>query len=251
MSKDIDILNHPDKEDIISKLISGISAKDIHEELKSKYTLAKTKKFVLSENSLENFKNTNITLYQDLKADTAKLKILENTPKEEINIDHEIELSVKNNPTYRQKLEEMINTEVDIKLHAKKLLARLEMRVDQICESIQDDPTNIGKKDYVLIQYINTLTSAIEKADKVINHAPDQIIQHNITLQAVDQHIAIFQEAIREVLAELDYSVSLKFYDILNEKLKKLKPENRQDTYNYENRLADAQIISEKLLLAK
>ena len=57
------ILDHPDLEEIISKLLIGISSKDIHSWLKSKYTNVSESKFVISEKALISFQDNYLDLY--------------------------------------------------------------------------------------------------------------------------------------------------------------------------------------------
>ena len=58
------IKNHPDLEEIISKLIIGISVKDINEWLKAKYTLVSESKFILSEKTIKSFQDNYLDIYK-------------------------------------------------------------------------------------------------------------------------------------------------------------------------------------------
>ena len=51
------ILDHPDRDEIISKLVIGISSNDIHDWLQAKYTNVNEAKFVLSEKLIKSFEH--------------------------------------------------------------------------------------------------------------------------------------------------------------------------------------------------
>ena len=58
------ILDHPDKDEIISKLVIGQSSKDVHDWLESKYTNVSEAKFVVSEKSLTSFQSNYLDIYK-------------------------------------------------------------------------------------------------------------------------------------------------------------------------------------------
>ena len=51
------ILEHPDRDEIISKLVIGIPPKDIYEFLSVKYTNVSEQKFVIAEKSIKSFQD--------------------------------------------------------------------------------------------------------------------------------------------------------------------------------------------------
>ena len=83
------ILDHPDLEEIISKLLIGISSKDIHSWLKSKYTNVSESKFVISEKALTSFQDNYLDLYNHIKNDLLK------TQQSNLSLSAQAELSVK------------------------------------------------------------------------------------------------------------------------------------------------------------
>lgn len=235
------ILDHIDKEEIISKLIIGISSKEIHQWLKAKYKNPAEGKFVLSESSIKSFQDNYLDLYTHIKEDILKTKqniIL--SPEEQI------ELSVKNNKTYKEKMLELAGKEVDIKTMITNMIIAIETRAAQVFDTIQEDPRNM-RSDRVLIEWFDVLGSTLEKYHKLINNAPDQIVQHNVTVQMVDQHISVFYDVIKEVLAQMDVETSLYFMEVFNEKMSKLKAKADKNNLNTELRLTEAKILSETI----
>lgn len=234
------ILNHIDKEEIISKLILGVSAKDISEWLEAKYTNASERKYVLSEKMIKNFQDNYLDLYTHIKEDLLKSKQnLQLSPEEQI------ELSVKNNKAYKEKMLELAGKEIDIKTMITNMILAIETRAAQVFDAIQEDPRNT-RTDRILIEWFDTLGNILEKYHKLVNGAPDQIIQHNVKLQVVDQHVNVFYDVIKEVLSQIDVETSLYFMEVFNEKISKLKAPDK-DISNPELRLAEAKILNESI----
>jgi hypothetical protein len=214
------ILNHLDRDEIISKIAADISADDIHEWLSAKYSLGAEKQYVLSVQALKSFRENYFDFYQTLKSDVAMVKSA--APSEQLDA------IVKNSPAYMDALKGLVNHEVDLKLTISRLCVAIETRMGQIYDLIQEeysnDPRSINTKiDYVLIQYVNAISPLLEKANKIINEAPDQIIQHNVSVQHIDQTVGVFYEAIRETLSEMNLEFSMIFMESFSEKLKRIQ----------------------------
>lgn len=218
------ILHHIDREEIISKLAADNTPEDIHYWLEAKYSLASESKLVISVKTLKAFKDNYLDFYKTLKEDFGQVKtaLANNT-----SID-DLDLAVKSSPVYKDAMMTALSQEINLKETIARLCVAVETRLAQIYDIIQEeaqyDPRNINTKlDRVLQGYIEIFTPLLEKANKIINEAPDQVVQHNITVQHIDQHIAIFYEAIRQTLAQMDMPSSMLFMELFNEKLNALK----------------------------
>lgn len=237
------LISHPDKDEVISKLIIGISVKDIHDWLKAKYTNVSETKFVLSEKLIKSFQDNYLDIYTMLKEDIAKTKQAVNT-----NTEENLQLAVKENSAYRSAMVKMATNEMDAKSMIKNLCINVETRLSQIFDVIQQDPNNINPRiDRLLTEYVDKFGSIIEKYYKYVEQAPDQIIQHNITLQAVDQHISVFHEVIREVLSQMDLESAMYFMEVFNEKMSKLKPPSEAPQLTSEAKLAEVKVLNEEI----
>lgn len=237
----IKILEHPDKDEIISKLVSNIPIADIHEWLEAKYSGVGEQKFVLSDKVISAFQKDYLDIYNIIRDDLAKTKTPALTPEEQLV------LEVQGNPAYNKALNRYINNEVDIKIMIKRVVAAIETRAEQIFDLIQEDPRNI-KMDRTLIEWFNTLSTLMEKYDMIQTGPVDQInIQNNINIQVVDEHINVIYNIIKEVLSKLDYDTSLLFIDMFNEEMKKLKAKAEEVQIPVETRLADAKVLSETI----
>lgn len=237
------IIDHPDKDEIISKLVIGQSTKDIHDWLAAKYTNVSEIKFVISEKSLKSFKENYLDIYTMVQEDLIKTKsaIANNT-------EQNLELSVKNNTAYKNVMIETANKQLDVKATIAHLAASIETRFSQVFDEIQEDPRNINTKvDRLLIDYAEVFGNLLDKCYK-FNEAPhDQIIQHNVTLQVVDQHIAVFYDVIKKILSQVDLETSMYFMEEFNKEMSKLKVPEKEAAPNIDMQLAEAKLLSETI----
>lgn len=238
------ILEHPDRDEILSKLTIGISPKDINEWLAGKYSAVSEKKFVISQANLNSFKNTYLDYHNKIvQQDLAKARSTLTQSKDDI------QLSMQDLPAYNQTIMKAAVTELDIRETIKRMCIAIETRFGQIFDEIQADPRNINTKiDRVFIEYANSLGTILEKYYK-FTEAPTEttIVNNNLTLQVVDQHISVFHEVMRKVLSQMDLQTSLYFMEVFTEEMAKLKAPVEKELTPAETRLAEAKILNETI----
>jgi hypothetical protein len=237
------ILEHPDKDEIIAKSVIGVSAKDIHEFLAAKYTNVSESKFVVSEKSLQSFQDNYLDVYNLIQEDIANSKkaVASNT-------EDQLQLAVQDNATYKSKMLELASKEIDVRQIIAKLCVAIETRLSQVFDEIQADPRNINTRvDRLLIEYADTLGNILEKYYKFTEVPANQVVQHNVTLQVVDQHISVFHDVIRDVLSQMDLQTSLYFMEVFHQKMEKLKLPEKEDTLNTDMKLAEAKLLNETI----
>ncbi len=217
------ILSHPDLDQIISRLVNGDSVRDIEAWLKSKY-IAKEKQ--ISHNNLDLFRREHLNMSGNF-IDDIRQKVNEQR-KEEISED--LKGAIKKNKTYAEKMEEFVDTQIDLKKKIYQFMNVMETRFGQLYDMTQNNPTNM-KPDRYMIEYTSKMLEMIREIKK-IEGAPDQVIQHNIAIQAIDQQVYIFQEAITQALQELPLEIASQVMDKINAKLNLLEAP-AQPTYLY------------------
>jgi len=237
------ILDHPDKDEIISKLVIGIPSKSIHDWLESKYTNINEAKFVIAEKSIKSFKDNYLDLYSIIQEDLIKTKsaLINNTQ-------DNLQLSIQNLPTYKNIILKSAEEELDIRQVIKRMVVGLETRFSQVFDEIQEDPRNINTRvDRLVIEYAEVISNLLDKCHKFTEQPANQVIQHNVTLQVVDQHISVFHDVIKEVLSQMDLETSLYFMEVFNEKMAKLKAPDKDMPISSEIRLAEAKLLNETI----
>ena len=237
------VLEHPDRDEIIAKLVLDVSPKDINEWLVSKYTNVSETKFVIAEKSIKTFKDNYLDVYSLIQEDMAKTKQAVATSTE-----NQLELAVRNNSTYRSKMLELAGKEIDVRQMVAQLCVAIETRVAQVFDEIQENPRDINTKvDRLLIDYAEVLGNILEKYYKFTESPSEISIQNNVTLQFIDQHILVLQEAVREVLSEMDLESSMLFIERIQIKMAKLKAPEKEVIPNTEIRLAEAKLLNETI----
>ena len=238
------ILEHPDRDEIISKLVIGMSPADIHDGLKAKYTNVSEAKFVLSEKILKSFLDNHLDFYNDMQSHLTSVKASLATGDTD-----QVDMIVKSNPAYHDALLKSASTELDIDTIMAKMATNVETRISQIYDEIQADPRNINTKiERVWIEYIDKLGNLLDKYHSWKEaRQPDQIVQHNVTLQVVDQHISVFHDVIKEVLSQMDLESSQYFLEVFNEKMSKLKQPTPELGPSQEVKLAEAKLLNETI----
>lgn len=237
------ILDHPDREEIIAKLVLDYSAKDIYDWLSSKYTNVSEAKFVIAERSIKVFKNNYLDVYNMIREDISATKqsIAAST-------EDELKLSIINNPTYKSKMFELAGKELDIRGMITNLCVAIETRLGQVFDEIEANPRDINSRvDRVFIEYGELLGNLLEKYYKFTEGSADITVQHNVTLQVVDQHISVLHDAIREVLSQMDLESSMLFMELINEKMSKLKAPSSEPVLNTDMKLAETKLLNETI----
>lgn len=236
------ILEHPDKDEIIAKLVIGSSPTGIHDWLKTKYTNVSEVKFVLTEKMLTSFKNTYLDFYNDIQADLSKTKSAITT-----DTTDQLELAVKGNPAYQDAMMQLASGELNVELMMAKMALAIETRIAQIYDIIQEDPRNINTKtERLWRELIETSGNLLDKYYKW-KEGNNTTITHNVTLQVVDQHISVFHDVIKEVLAQMDLETSLYFMEVFNEKMAKLKMPESSTPIPTEIKLAETKLLNETI----
>src|SRR5271165_3382635 len=108
-------LSHPDREEIISKLLAGILSADIAEWLKAKYNPITEKKFIFSDKYITSFKDEYLDFYTTMRQDLEKTK-------SDITATQQMQMEIQGTPAYHRALEKYTDSEVDVKVIIKKLV---------------------------------------------------------------------------------------------------------------------------------
>lgn len=236
------ILEHPDREEIISKLVIGQPLSDIHDWLAAKYSNVNEAKFVLSDKILKSFLDNHLDFYNDMMRDRAAVKTA-------LATGDQADLIVKNSASYHDALVKSASKQLDLDSIMFKLVTNVENRLGQIYDMVQEDPRNINTKvERLMNDMVETLGNLLDKYYKWQEaRQPDQIIQHNVTLQVVDQHITAFHDIIKEILDKMDLESSQYFLEQFHEKMSKLKPPVPELGPSQDVKLAEAKILNETI----
>src|SRR5690606_28394404 len=127
----------------------------------------------------------------------------------------------------------------DITKMMVELHTLIQARIEQFFDRIQENPS-ILKNDYALIKYFELMLNYVEKYDKIVNKSPDQIVQHNITVQVLDKYVAVLQNCIRDTLSKIDAEAAFLFMEVFTEELSKLELPEEAKALSQDKRLVEA-----------
>ena len=205
------VLKHPDKEEIISKLLNGESLKDVERWLSKKYP--RKKRLHISYMTLQKFRKEHLNLEGDVLEDIKNKRKV----RQKVEDDAEQQLIITSSNAYQEKLEEIVDTEVDVTrrlLEMEKLIAsRMEYYYNLL--SLGGDI----KDDKVFLEYINAMRNLLQDWKKYIEGFKDIRVENNINVMVVNQQVNILKESVCEVLQELDPEKIPMFIERVDEKL--------------------------------
>jgi hypothetical protein len=233
------LLNHPDRDEIISKLVTGSSPKEISQWLKLKYPGKDQVHLRLAQKLLKEFSTSPyLTDYygqfkQDLSTVAAGGKIHKGLSE-----------SIVDNRTYQERLIEIADKEIDWTKMIEGLITVCLQRVEQVFDIMQEDPRKF-KGDNYLLRYLSDITSAVERLKKLSLLPEGGLLQHNITAQAVEEQTAFLQEVIRDVLAEIDPDTAMLFLEKFHQRLSILKPPT---PVTQEEKIKEMQVLEAKIV---
>lgn len=209
------VTRHPDKEEIIKKLINGESVKSIESWLKKKYP--RSPRNHISYMSLQKFRSESLNIRGDILEDIKNRKKSD----ELLSEGAEIKAAVMNSSEYQKKISEIVSNEMDVQrklLEMEKLISsRLEFYFNMVANG-----GNI-KQDRIFLEYLNSMRSIMQDWKKYVEGFADKKIEHNLNVKIVDDQIKIMQEAIIETLKEMDPEFTLIFMERLNLKIRNLQ----------------------------
>ena len=209
------ILDHPEKQSIITKLLSGESPKIVSAYLKDKYPKPDEGHLRVPATTLQTF----LDEYADHHGFVKKIIQRDADSK----IDKRIAESLMDTRAWRDRVVDGVKKELNYLDKLDNLVTIMEVRSEQLFDLIQSDPENT-RTDYIFTKYAEILMQVLEKCDKIKNDRPDIRIEHTYTVQMVEQQSIAFQDAIRRVLERIDPQIGSLFMDLLKEEMSKMTP---------------------------
>lgn len=237
------ILNHPDRDQIISRLTKGESVREISNWLKEKYDENENNQ--ISSALLDQFRRKYLNLHGTILEDL-KLKIKEQQCEE---VKDGIKDLVKRNPTYNDKLKEFVDDQIDVKKRLHQFLNAAETRFAQLFDITQNNPNNY-KPDRVMIEWLKSMLELVKEIRKV-DGAPDQIIQHNVAVQAVEDESAIIQQAIINTFSKLEIELASALMDDFQKTVQELREAKSNNLIYSEKSIDKVQTIMAKIIPAE
>lgn len=218
MSPRSKIIHHPDKEDIIEWLTSGVSVRDVEKRLKQRYPRKNQAHLRASASTIQGFKAKHLNL---------KGKVLEGIKEqkqlaEKLVKMHSAQEAVEATSAYKKAIARAAEEELNANEQLFKVFRIVESRIENLFNDIsQQEFLNIDAEK-LLQGYLKQFLSAFEQHKKYIDGINSDASGTNININIMNDQISILREAIRETLNEMDPEVAMEFMDRLNSKMRNL-----------------------------
>jgi hypothetical protein len=217
------VLNHPDKEKIIEKLLEGESVKEVELWLEKKYP--RSKRLHISYMTLQKFRSENLDLKGEVLEDIKNKKAEVDKKTQEI----ETRMIIQSTNAYKEKIDEIASSELDVTRRLLEMDKLVNSRIEHYYNLLESGGGSV-KEDKVFLEYINTMKSLMQDWKKYIEGFADQRIDHNININVINEHARVLKESILEVLREMDPKLISVFVNKLNFKMKQVDMLNTIDT---------------------
>lgn len=209
------VLNHPDKEDVIRKLLEGDSVKEVERWLRDKYP--RTKRLHISYMTLQKFRAEHLNLKGNVLDDIKNKR----TEVDRAATDAETKMIVAASSSYQQKIDEIADSELDVTRRLLEMDRLVNSRIEHYFNLLQQGGTI--REDKVFLEYINTMKSLMQDWKKYIEGFADKKIEHNININVVSEQARVLKEAVLDVLQEMDPGLITMFVDRLETKTMQLE----------------------------
>ena len=208
------ILNHPDKEDIIKKLLDGDSVKQVEGWLKDKYP--RTRRLHISYMTLQKFRGERLNL---------KGEVLDDIKNKRVQVDKEAteaetRMIIRESSSYQTKIEEIATSELDVAKRLLEMDSLINSRIEYYYNLLQEGGSL--REDKIFIEYINAMKNIMQDWKKYIEGVADKRIEHNININVVNEQAKILKETVLDVLQELSPDLVPVFVNSLELKMNRL-----------------------------
>ncbi len=228
------VLRHPEREEIMERLLKGDSVKSVEKWLKSRHP--KTKRLHISYMTLQEFRKEHLRLdgeiLQDIKDSRNKLN-----QKEE---EREESALLINSKAYQNKINEIVNRELDVTQKMLEMEKLISSRLEFYFNTIHNSESIGVKEEKLFLELIAAQRETLRDWKKYVEGVADKKIEHNININVVNEQITVLKNVVFEVLNELDPKLIPIFAEKVSSRLDGMNYGN--DQYNrYQLGIIDAE----------
>lgn len=211
MSDQNKVFKHPEKEEIIKKLLNGESVKNLEAWLKKKHP--KKRGLWISYATLQKFRKEHLHL------DGEVLDNIKAARKEQdlTSRDLEARAIIASSSAYQQKLNEIVSTELDANRKILEMMTLVSSRLEYYFNMLNSGGSI--REDKMFIELLNTQRGLVQDWKKYVDGVADKKIEHNINLNVVNEQVTVLKNIVFEVLQEMDPKFVPLFIEKINSRL--------------------------------
>lgn len=208
---------------IVKWLGEGKGVRKVAKMLQEMYPDDKSK--WLSTPTLQEFRTKHMKLEAEAIAKVKKVtKLVEEAKTEakaEIKAEKDEHRIIKNLPSYKQKLSEIVDAHVDIKVGLVNMEKLITSRMEDLFDAAQRGAITT-EREKVLQGYFDRYFSMIDRWAKYIDRVADVKVETNINVTVVQDQMAMLRQTVYELLQEMDPELAVTFLDRLNNRVREL-----------------------------
>lgn len=207
------IMEHPDKNRIVRWLLEGKGVRRVSKMLREMYPDDKEKQ--LSVPTLQAFRKEHLKLEGDALEDVKKAKRQQDGEKA-LKKEH---TQVRNLPTYKEKLGEIVDLHIDIKRGLVGMEKLITARLEDLFDAAARGDITIDKEK-LLQGYFDRYFMMIDKWAKYVDKVADFKVEANINVTVIQDQMAVLRQVVHELLREMDPELAIGFLDRLNNRMR-------------------------------
>jgi len=205
-------MGHPNKSLIVKWMHEGKGVRWICKTLREMYPDDKDK--CLSVPTLQDFRKQHMKLGGDVLNDLKRVS-REKENEKALSKEH---TQVRNLPTYKQKLMEVVDLHVDIKRGLVGMEKLITARLEELFDMAQRGEITVDREK-ILQGYFDRYFMMIDKWAKYIDKVADFKVEANINVTVIQDQMAVLRQAIHELLQEMDPELAIGFLDRLSSRI--------------------------------
>jgi hypothetical protein len=209
------VFTHPEKEDIIKKLLNGESVKAVEAWLKKKHP--RKRRLQISYATLQKFRKDYLNLQGE---------VLENikAAKKEGDLDSkalEAKAILATSTAYQDKLNEIVSNELDANRKILEMMTLISSRIEYYFNMLEmNGGINSGiREEKMFVELLNAQRGLVQDWKKYVEGVADRTVDHNINVTVVNEQITVLKTIVFDVLKDLDPSLIPAFVEGVNSKL--------------------------------
>lgn len=215
-------MRHPDKEEVIRMLNDGESVRKIEAHFKEKYP--NNKKLWLTSVTLQKFRKENLQLNGKVLQDIQKVR----SEQKAIIEEQMLQRQIASTNAYQDKINAIADTHLDVATKIAQIDSIVSSRIEYWYNLLASNEKLPAKADQELRKYVDQQLEVLQQYKKLVEGMADRTVDYNVNVTVLNDQVSLIRDAIRDVLAEFDVEISMKFLERLNVKLQQVsyRPES-------------------------
>lgn len=207
------VLRHPLKEEIIKRLLSGESVKEVEKWLKKKHP--KSKRLQISYMTLQKFRKEHLHLEGEVLDNIKQARSDKDMDTKAL----EAKAIIANSSAYQEKINEIASNELDANRKLIELMTLIASRLEYYFNLLNTGAGGNIKQDKLFIELINTQRALVQDYFKYIEGVADKKIEHNINVNIINEQVSVLKNIVYDVLQEMEPELIPVFVEKVNQKI--------------------------------